>query len=159
MKLLVFVGALCFIYYMEYYKFQLIDQLLTLPEQYQVCYRIFPWSTDQSAVNSQSSLLWIYFHLILALVHVTLAYWRLIWDEPMLRFYFNVSFVLFALHVVYNLHHFGAYTSGEAALINGGLMILLVGFYPGKQLEFPQYWCYLLALTSPVIFELILKIN
>lgn len=137
---------------MEEYKFELFQMCAETNRSYY----IFPWSTNPD--RSLSNPNWLWWHLLSAISHIGLSYLRLITDDPVVVFLHSLSHGVFCILIGFNINHFGTFSLPIALAANGVPLALAVWYFPywGK-FKLRQYLIYLGAITSPIIFELLMR--
>jgi len=135
------------IWWFEYYKFDLMATLYYSGGAYPV----FPWSSLPQL--SRSSPAWLHLHLSIALLHLTLVVLRLIVDHQLLQVLFVFTHFIFVVMVIYNINHFGSFSAWVAVILNGIPLLGMLSCYRYGPITFPEYWFYLLYLSSPILLE------
>lgn len=158
-KAIFLIVLCCGAVYFNLYKAHLLEDLIELQscEYYnlgQACntnanYTIFPWMKNGQV--SSSSPVWLLAHMHVALLHIVLtALWILNFPQNDLH---AISHWLFTGMIIMNIHHFGEAPWYIAILANGLPLSVMSLIYEYK----PTYkFMYLLALISPVLFEVAL---
>lgn len=152
LKLKLFFCIVVIAFTLNYYKpFEMFNDYM-----HNIQYKIFPW--QEVGQKSSSSLIWLIFHVVTAVLHVVLSFLRFYPDYiTNIKKYHMYSHVLFVLLIITNIEHFGEFDLKGALMFNGvPLLIAVVSFSMNDNVTI---WdtIYFLAVTSPILFEFVLR--